>query len=83
MHTHHDAGAHAHAACPAIEQKDDLLTPEEAAKELRVNPFTLKNWRSTGLYDLPFIKIGGRVFYRRSVIDDAKHNGLKKAGAAA
>jgi hypothetical protein len=83
MQTHQDTATRTHAAWPAAEPKDDLLNTTEAAKELRVHPLTLKNWRSTGAYDLPFTKIGAKVFYRRSVIDDVKLNGLRKSEEAA
>jgi len=62
-----------------LPNRDELLTPKEAAAELRVHHLTLKNWRSTGFYDLPYIKMGSKVYYRREVIEDAKLNGLKKA----
>ena len=43
---------------------DPLLTPEESANLLRVSPGTLAVWRTTGRYNLPFVKCGGRVRYR-------------------
>lgn len=59
--------------------KDEkLLTTTEAAQELRQSPATLKNWRSKGEYDLPFVKIGGSVFYRETDIRKAKKEGLTK-----
>ena len=47
---------------------DPLENSDDAAKFLRVRPGTLAVWRSTGRYgdDLPHVKIGSRVFYRRS-----------------
>ena len=76
--------SHNQAHRPTQASQDDLLTTDEAAKELRKDPRTLKNWRCKGTYNLPFVKIGGSVFYRRTVIDDVKANGLRKAtkGAA-
>jgi hypothetical protein len=45
--------------------KPELLDTDEAAEFLGgVSPTTLNTWRSTKLYDLPYVKIGGRVFYR-------------------
>lgn len=41
-----------------------LLTPEQAANTLGVSPGTLQIWRTTGRYNLPFVKVGGRVKYR-------------------
>lgn len=48
---------------------DELLTPVALAKELDVAVQTLSNWRSLRRYDLPFIKCGGQVRYRRSDVD--------------
>ncbi len=43
---------------------NDLLTPEEAARFLNVRPNTLAIWRSTGRYNLPFVRVGRLVRYR-------------------
>lgn len=49
------------------ENEDILLKPKEAAKFLLLdNEKTLANWRSTKRYPLPYLKVGGRVLYRRS-----------------
>jgi helix-turn-helix protein len=47
---------------------DPLLTTVEMAVVLGVTPGTLEVWRSTKRYlaDLPYIKIGRNVRYRRS-----------------
>lgn len=50
-------------------QPSELLTDIQAAKILHVSPGTLSVWRSTGRYRLPFVKIGRKVFYRRSDLD--------------
>lgn len=42
----------------------NLTPPECAAAELGVSPQTLAIWRSTGRYDLPYVKIGRKVFYK-------------------
>lgn len=51
-------------------QADPLLTPSEAASMLDVTPGTLAVWRCTQRYleDLPYIKIGSKVRYRRSAV---------------
>ncbi len=46
-----------------------LLTPEQAAEYLGVQPQTLNLWRCTGRYSLPFIKCGRLVKYRRADLD--------------
>ena len=43
---------------------DRLLNPQQAAHILRVEPSTLSVWRCTGRYQLPFVKMGRKVFYR-------------------
>lgn len=46
-----------------------LISPEELAAELGVPLQTLSNWRHTGRYNLPFIKCGRLVRYRREDVD--------------
>jgi hypothetical protein len=48
---------------------DPLLTEVQAAEELGVEPVTLQVWRSTRRYDLPYVKVGRLVRYRRSAIE--------------
>ncbi len=45
-------------------QVDDLLTPAQTAKALTVTEGTLSVWRSTGRYNLPYVKVGRWVRYR-------------------
>ena len=56
---------------------DSLAPPKSVAKNLNVTVGTLQVWRSTGRYDLPYIKIGGKVMYRISdvnqVIESRQH----------
>lgn len=42
----------------------DLIDEHTAAELLDVSPGTLSVWRSTGRYNLPFLKIGRKVRYR-------------------
>ncbi|MEF8730668.1 MAG: helix-turn-helix domain-containing protein [Candidatus Accumulibacter meliphilus] len=44
----------------------DLLDEKEAGLFLDTAPGTLSVWRSTGRYNLPFVKIGRKVRYRRA-----------------
>jgi predicted site-specific integrase-resolvase len=46
-----------------------LLSPKEAAERLHIMENTLSVWRSTARYDLPYVKIGRKVFYRESDIE--------------
>ena len=47
----------------------DLLDEVQAAVTLDVTPGTLSVWRSTGRYNLPFIKVGSKVRYRRADLE--------------
>ena len=48
---------------------DLLLTPPEAAKYLGVTVNTLSVWRCVGRYNIPYIKVGRLVKYRKSALD--------------
>ncbi|MFV7784364.1 helix-turn-helix domain-containing protein [Shewanella marisflavi] len=47
-----------------------LLTPAEVANFLGVTIGTLSVWRCTGRYPLSFIKVGRRVMYRQSDVEN-------------
>ena len=47
-----------------------LFTPKQTAQELHVSPDTLAAWRCRGAYGLPFVKIGSKVFYKQSDIEE-------------
>jgi predicted DNA-binding transcriptional regulator AlpA len=42
----------------------ELISAEKAAELLSTTPQTLANWRNTGRYPLPYVKIGRLVRYR-------------------
>lgn len=42
----------------------ELLDDKQAAEILRTKPATLCIWRTTGRYNLPYVKIGRLVRYR-------------------
>jgi predicted site-specific integrase-resolvase len=44
----------------------DLLDETAAAQFLSVAPATLRIWRCTGRYSLPYVKVGRLVRYRRA-----------------
>jgi excisionase family DNA binding protein len=48
----------------------ELLTPDDVADLLDVSVQTLASWRSSGRYDLPYVKIGRLVRYRKSAVDE-------------
>lgn len=52
-----------------VSAKDRLLDRKEAAQYLSVAVRTLAVWACTGRYDLPMIKVGRGVRYRKSDLD--------------
>ena len=46
-----------------------LLSRKEAAKYLGISEQTLAIWKCTKRYDLPFVKIGRLIKYRKSDLD--------------
>lgn len=48
---------------------DPLFSDDQAADYLSVKKHTLAVWRTTGRYNLPFVKIGRSVRYRKSDLD--------------
>ncbi len=48
---------------------NQLLTPPAAAEYLGVSVDTLSVWRCVGRYNIPFIKVGRLVKYRKSDLD--------------
>ena len=45
-------------------EQNRLLDEKATAELLGIKAPTLTCWRSTGRYQLPFVKVGRRVFYR-------------------
>ena len=58
-----------------------LLTPEEAAIYIGVSPGTLSVWRSTGRYNLPFVKAGRLVRYNVAALDAWLATRTRESGA--
>jgi excisionase family DNA binding protein len=48
----------------------DLLSDKDAAAYLGLAEGTLAVWRSSGRYQIPFLKIGSKVRYRQSDLDE-------------
>ena len=48
---------------------DPLLNRPQAAEYIGVKPQTLAVWATTGRYDLPMIRVGRSVRYRKSSLD--------------
>jgi len=47
----------------------ELLTRQEAADYIRVKPQTLAVWATTHRYHLRLVKVGTKVYYRKSDLD--------------
>lgn len=47
----------------------ELLNEKQAANHLSIAAATLSVWRSTGRYNLPYVKVGHAVRYRLSELD--------------
>ncbi|WP_427500757.1 helix-turn-helix domain-containing protein [Methylomonas sp. MED-D] len=48
---------------------DEILNNTDAAEYIGVTPRTLEVWRCTKRYQIPFIKVGRLVKYRKSALD--------------
>lgn len=48
---------------------DRLMTPNEAADFLGIDAQTLNNWRTTQRVQVPFLKVGRLVRYRRQDLE--------------
>ena len=59
----------------------DLVDETEAAEILDVVPGTLQVWRSTGRYNIPFIKIGRKVRYSRTALNAWIESRTRSTGA--
>lgn len=63
-----------------------LLSDLEAAVALDAAPATLAYWRSTGRYNLPFVKVGRKVRYKagdlRAFLARRTHCAIKSAAEA-
>jgi len=64
-----------------LQNSGGLLSDKEASKYLGLADGTLSVWRSTGRYQIPFIKIGANVRYRQSTLDAWLESRTQKATA--
>lgn len=54
---------------PEAKTMPEMLTIQEAAEYLGIKPQTLAVWRCTRRYDIPSVKIGRCVRYRKTDLD--------------
>lgn len=66
-----------------IDSAKVLLDDKAAAEQLDVTPGTLAAWRSTGRYNLPFVKVGRKVRYRQVDLDNWLQMRRQDSGATA
>lgn len=69
---HEEVYMQAQSAISAViknQSADPLFTPKEASEYLGVSNDTLSVWRCVGRYNIPFIKVGRLVKYRKSSLD--------------
>lgn len=57
------------SADPSGTLPSHLLTRREAAAYIGVQPNTLATWACTQRYDLPYVKVGRNVRYRKQDLD--------------
>ena len=55
---------------PKAAVEDRLLNENQAADRLGIAAATLSTWRSRKTHDIPFYRIGGRVRYKQSDLDE-------------
>jgi len=51
-------------------KNSELLSTHQASLYIGVSPGTLEVWRCTKRYQIPFIKVGRLVRYRKSELDN-------------
>ncbi len=66
-----------------IKRASGLVDEKAAAEILDTTPGTLSVWRSTGRYALPFVKIGRKVRYRVSDLEQWIEQRTRSNGATA
>jgi hypothetical protein len=66
-----------------VQSTAGLLGDKAAAEYIGSTPGTMSVWRSTGRYNLPFIKVGRNVKYRKSDLDAWLEKRTRTSGATA
>ncbi len=56
-----------------IHLHDEVFTTREAAKILKVSPYTLRNWKSKGIGP-ELVKVGGRIMYSETALENFINN---------
>jgi len=61
----------------------ELLSPQTTADFLGIKAQTLATWRCVGRYDLPFVRVGRKIRYRREDIEAFVERNTEKPAALA
>ena len=61
-----------HTDTPVAPSSSTLLTPQQVAEMLGISEATLSTWRCRGRYHLPYVKVGSRVMYEPSSVEEFK-----------
>lgn len=64
-----------------VNRTRELLDERQAAEYLTLSAGTLSVWRSTGRYEIPFVKIGSRVRYKRAELEKWIESRTRSTGA--
>lgn len=63
------ASLEAPAASESVAQSKYALDNAAAAAKLNISPTTLATWRSQRRYEIPFTRVGRKIFYSAADID--------------
>ncbi|MFI3241202.1 MAG: helix-turn-helix domain-containing protein [Alphaproteobacteria bacterium] len=63
-----------------IQEKSTRLTEQELVNYWKISVHTLRKWRSTG-YGPIYIKVGGRILYRREDVEEFEKNNLYQSSS--
>jgi len=63
------------------QSSNHLLTPPEAAAHIGVTENTLSVWRCVGRYEIPFVKVGRLVRYKRTDLEAWIEKRTRSSGA--
>lgn len=66
-----------------VQRNGDLIDENTAADFLHISPGTLSVWRSTGRYQIPFIKVGHCVRYSKKSLEAWLESRTRISGATA
>ncbi len=60
---------HQHDTNPVLNFRSERLTRREAAEYLGFAESSLASFAYTGAHDIPYVRVGGKIFYLRHQLD--------------